>query len=348
MESISKTVAIINPNASGGQTGKNWDSIYDLLKKYFGQDLEYALTTKSGDGTSFTRQYLEKGYTNIIAVGGDGLINEVANGFFKQHIDSDVNLKFIDSKGKVDLSTLMTLEQINANATLTVLPGGTRNVLVKSLNLPSDFEECCKLMSSSNSNKKIDVVMASVRSMDDQSKYTSRVFLNAAEIGLGAEIIDKSKTVRDTISSRILSTFAGILSTLPLYVSNVCEVIEGKPVSREIQHTLMTKMTMGVVANGGYLGGGFQLAAKANMSDGLLDTVIIKDSDSFKVLKKLMDVRTKDETLNDDNEIHYGQSETVAIIPKTTNKITVAVDGEPIGILPGFFIVFPQYLKIRV
>ena len=53
-----------------------------------------------------------------------------------------------------------------------------------------------------------------------------RTFLNAAEIGLGAEIIDKSKAVREKISSRLLSTFTGIVATLPTYKSNTCEVIE--------------------------------------------------------------------------------------------------------------------------
>lgn len=348
MKSGSNTIAIINPNSSGGQTGKNWDSLYTLLKKYFGNELEYVLTKKAGDGTILTTEHLEKGYKNILAIGGDGLINEIANGFFKQTVDNDINIKFIKNKNEGNLFQLMSLEQINHNATLTVLPGGTRNVLVKSLNLPPDFEECCKSVSDSDSIREIDVVMASVRTMDKNSKYNSRVFLNAAEIGFGAEIIDRAKTVRNTLSSRILSTFAGILSTLPLYVSNVCEVIESSSISKQIQHRLMTKMAMGIVANGSYLGGGFQIAAKADMSDGLLDTVIIKNSDSFKVLKKLIDVRTKEETLNNDREIYYGQSETVSFIPKTKNNITIAVDGEPIGILPGFFIIFPRKLKIRI
>ena len=45
-------------------------------------------------------------------------------------------------------------------------------------------------------------------------------------------------------------------------------------------------MTMGIVANGSFIGGGFQAATKADMTDGLLDTIIVKNSSSFKILNK--------------------------------------------------------------
>ena len=88
-----KSIIIVNPNSSGGQTGKNWDSLHAILKKYFGEDIEYIFTKKADDGTVLTREYLEKGYNNIIPIGGDGMVNEVANGFFKIRLDKEFNLK---------------------------------------------------------------------------------------------------------------------------------------------------------------------------------------------------------------------------------------------------------------
>ena len=124
-----KSIVIVNPNSRGGQTGKNWDSIKGILQKYFGNDLEFVFTEKSGDGTLIARRYLEKGYENIIPIGGDGIINEVGNGFFK-NVNSD---KF----DKIDLMTveydnilaLTELEQINSNSTLTILTGSPKNFL---------------------------------------------------------------------------------------------------------------------------------------------------------------------------------------------------------------------------
>ena len=60
----------------------------------------------------------------------------------------------------------------------------------------------------------------------EKEDYISRVILNAAEIGVSAEIINRSKMVRDRISSRLLSTITGVLATIPTYQSNVCELIE--------------------------------------------------------------------------------------------------------------------------
>lgn len=342
---VDKTVVIVNPNSKGGQTGQNWDSINSILKKYFGNDIDSVFTEKAGDGSRLARAYLEKGFKNIIPIGGDGMINEVSNGFFKVNIFKNFDLK--ESENKV-LSSLIHVNVINPHATLTILPSGTRNVLIKSLNLSSEFEECCRYLSSSNNIKNIDVVLAIVKDIDNEDNYVPRFFLNAAEIGLGAEIIDRSKTVREKVSSsRLLSTITGIVTTLPIYKSNTCEIIEQSIDDNKIKNRLLTNMTMGVISNGSYIGGGFQVAFKADMEDGLLDTIIIKNSDSFKILKQLVNIKKGEESIINENDIYYGQSQIVTLMPKDEDKITVTVDGEPIGILPAFFRSFRQVLKIR-
>jgi diacylglycerol kinase (ATP) len=144
-----------------------------------------------------------------------------------------------------------------------------------------------------------------------------------------------------------VSTFAGIFTTLPTYKSNTCEVIEGSIDDNKIIHKITTKMTMAIVANGSFIGGGIQPAPKADMLDGLLDTIIVKNSDSFKILNKLVNIKKGVESITNEKDIHYGQSQTVALVSESKSDITVAVDGEPIGILPVFFRTFPQVLKIE-
>ena len=51
-------------------------------------------------------------------------------------------------------------------------------------------------------------------------------------------------------------------------------------------------MTMAVIANGKYLGGGFKAAPKADMSYGLFDIVILKNSGSIKMLEEFMSMKT--------------------------------------------------------
>src|SRR5438067_8676304 len=86
------TVLIVNPSSSSGSTGKNWNDFYLKVKDFFEENPEIAFTNKSGDGTTLAREFLKKGFKNIVAIGGDGTINEVANGFFLfKREDDDYN-----------------------------------------------------------------------------------------------------------------------------------------------------------------------------------------------------------------------------------------------------------------
>jgi diacylglycerol kinase family enzyme len=64
-----ETVLIVNPNSCGGSTGKNWESLYNQIKEIFGENPEVALSQKSGDGTSLTRDFLRRGFKKIVAFG---------------------------------------------------------------------------------------------------------------------------------------------------------------------------------------------------------------------------------------------------------------------------------------
>ena len=84
------------------------------------------------------------------------------------------------------------------------------------------------------------------------------------------------------------------------------------------------------------------------MADGLLDIIVIKNSDSFKILHKLINIKKGEEAIVNENDIYYGQSQTTRWITEIQNNITVTVDGEPIGILPAVFRIHPQSLSIRL
>lgn len=187
--------------------------------------------------------------------------------------------------------------------------------------------------------RRIDVIGVTLTDRTNHDVTHNRIVLNAAEIGFGAEIIDRSKKVRAKIESRLLSTVAGIVSTLPTYESNESEVIiDGR--------TISTKLTMAVIANGNYLGGGFNAAPRARMSDGLLDLLLTKNSGSFKIVNKLIPLKG-DSQYSDQDDILYYQASKVMLKSKQ-REVTVSVDGEPIGILPAVFRVYHNILSIKV
>lgn len=342
VESNTKTIQtaiIVNPKSASGLTGKNWDSLHLMIKRLFGDNIQVAFTEKSGDGTTLTSNFIKKGYKKIVAIGGDGTINEVANGFFEEDIRIHGNENNNNGSNSF-LNQAAVLKPINSEVVMAVFPCGTRNVLVKSLDLPEEFAECCQNFEACKLQK-IDVISVRARNVENHSKATSRIFLNAAEIGIGAEIIDKAKKVRNVVNSRFISTLTGLFSTVPAYESSLCEI------SIDDGHEdILTKMTMGVVANGRFLGGGFKAAPEANILDGLLDVVILKESSNLEMIENFLNIKDGDYT--NEGDIFYRQAKKVSIKSKENRDIPVTIDGEPIGILPATFEVLQNALTIRM
>ena len=130
-ENNGDTVLVVNPSSCSGTTGKNWDTLYVKIKNILGESPEVAFTKKSGDGTILTRGFLKNGFKNIVAIGGDGLINEVANGFFTCTVKDEPRRgrkgKDHDNSAEVREKDIQhILEPINPEAFMAVVPCGTR------------------------------------------------------------------------------------------------------------------------------------------------------------------------------------------------------------------------------
>jgi diacylglycerol kinase (ATP) len=325
-------ILILNPNSHGGATGKNWDATYAEIKEFLPKQHRIVFTKKADDGTNITRKLLKTRYKNIVAVGGDGTINEVANGFFS------IKAKNRSALNPAKFKPEPKLEQINSNGVFWIVPSGSRNVLAASLGLQHQGIESFKHIREMK-RRRIDVIGVTVTDKDNPAITHNRIVLNAAEMGVGAEIIDRSKRMRGKIKSRLLSTVAGIISTVPTYESNGCDIIiDG-------DKTITSNITMAIVANGKFLGGGFNAAPKASMSDGLLDLVIMKNSGSLKMLQRLVEMKGDGQYTREEDILYY-QASQVAILPKNRN-VTVSLDGEPVGILPAIFKVYHNALTIK-
>src|SRR5919201_3517025 len=135
-----ETVLVVNPNSCSGLTGKGWDDLYSKIKDILGGNIEVAFSKKPGDGTSLARRFLKQGFKNVVAIGGDGTLNEVANGFFEEPVGIYSN----KTGGRAGSSSL---KPINPDAIMGVVPSGTRNVLAKSLGLPEGVVESCRAFS---------------------------------------------------------------------------------------------------------------------------------------------------------------------------------------------------------
>jgi diacylglycerol kinase family enzyme len=145
-----RTFVVVNPASGAGKGYRLWGQISSALKRSIGS-FDFAFTDHRGHGTSLTRQALDEGYDLIVAVGGDGSINEVVNGFFEGR------------------------KLISSHAVLGLIPTGTGSDFFRSLNVSKDLEDCCARLAGEG-NRRIDVGYAQFT--DRQEDAQSRIFLN--------------------------------------------------------------------------------------------------------------------------------------------------------------------------
>lgn len=81
---MSRAFVIVNPAAGGGRTALKWPAISAELAR-LGLAFDSAQTTHRGHATDLARRAVGAGWPLVVAVGGDGTLNEVVNGVTDPH-----------------------------------------------------------------------------------------------------------------------------------------------------------------------------------------------------------------------------------------------------------------------
>ena len=152
---------IVNPAAGAGKTGRQWPQIMGLFRKH-GLRFEHDITEAPGHAVDLARMAVGKGYEMVVAVGGDGTINEIVNGLYK--------------------------EGSNGHALLGIISTGTGSDYIKSLGLPHRYEEACKLLLTPK-KRRVDLGVAEY---DVNGHREERLFVNFAGLGFDAEIVRRT------------------------------------------------------------------------------------------------------------------------------------------------------------
>ncbi len=75
--------AVFNPAANHGRVGCDWTALFAALQTIF-PGLVATPSGGRGQTARLVRDALREGHLEIVAVGGDGTVNEAVNGFFEQ------------------------------------------------------------------------------------------------------------------------------------------------------------------------------------------------------------------------------------------------------------------------
>ena len=257
-------------------------------------DLHY--TNEPMEAVDVAKMGIEAGFTRIIAMGGDGTVNEVANGLY------------------------------GSGAALGVIPAGTGNDFGRMLGIPSDPLEALRMLRK-----------ATVRTVDMGRVGQDRYFVNGFGIGIDAQV------ARDVLAMKRLRGAAAYLYAAVKEVFRFqafAAKLEGEGVSEELEC-----LSLGI-ANGKYCGGGFMLAPRASVDDGLIDVAAIGDFPRGERLLRLPQARAgKHLSLP---QVKYVQIPQIAV--SSDAKLIAHMDGEPYELPRGAFEVrvVPDALRVLV
>ena len=73
---------VVNPTAGSGKAKRVAHNLIRKIKSITDYDFNLTFTIDKNDALFITRKAISEGASMIIAVGGDGTVNEVVNGFF--------------------------------------------------------------------------------------------------------------------------------------------------------------------------------------------------------------------------------------------------------------------------
>jgi YegS/Rv2252/BmrU family lipid kinase len=306
---------IVNPRSAAGATRERWAQTASDLRAHFGP-FNVAFTKAAGDGIDLAEQAAKNGRRFVIACGGDGTVNEVANGILRSGIDVE----------------------------LGVLPSGTGGDFRRSISMPLSNRDAAAALRDGET-KSMDA--GRVTFVDHEGSTISRYFLNVSSVGLAADVIKRVKSAKifdwlpvESVRGRANFAVSALQEVFDLDASLVKVRFD-----KGEEHQLSTIAFC--IANARYFGGGMLIAPEAAINDGKLDVINIGDIGTAKIL-------INGYSLYRGTHIHLSEVkstlvQTVEIASANPSKaIFLEIDGELPGRLPAKYEVIPDALRVRI
>jgi len=306
-----RTTVIVNPKSQGGRLGKRWPELADTIGRAF--PFDEVRTQGPGDATRLAREALRAGAERIVAIGGDGTVNEVVNGFFDEH---GVAIKH--------------------DAIFALIPFGTGGDFRRTMNIPMEIADAAAVIARGH-KKQIDVGKLELTA--NGGGTVLRMFANIASFGVSG-VVDRLVNESGKKLGRLSFMLATARATWSYKNQRVALVFDGKD---RVETTINTV----AVANGRYFGGAMLVAPNAEVDDGAFDVVAMGDltfSDLLTSGRRLY----KGTHIGMD-KVSVRRAKLVEAQPVEPGAVVeLDVDGESPGRLPARFELVPSALWMAV
>ena len=306
---------VVNPYAGNGRTRRDWRKIEEGLENIFPL-MSVAATGGPGQTARLVRDALREGHLDIIAVGGDGTINEAINGFF-------------------DRGAL-----VSPDAVFSFVSTGTGGDFRRTFGIAPGYEAGIARLKQARI-RKLDV--GRVSCLTQEGEPTLRYFINIASFGISGAIARRVNRAR--IAKFFGGTFAfGLHSALALLSWRETRL----RLMADSGYDEIAGISTVAIANGQYFGGGMRVAPQAQPNDGLFDLIIIGGTHKGRILKDMKEIHSGAHLGNPAVRVVRSSRLTAAPTVDTHGPVLIETDGESVGVLPATFEILPNALNLRV
>ena len=304
-----KWYIIANPTAGKGKVLQKLPLLEKLLQSY---EIAYDLvkTEKKGDGILLAKKGIQKGFKNIIAIGGDGTNNEVVNGIMQQQSVPSTEICY------------------------SILSIGTGNDWIKTHQIPKKLEDFIFMLKNKNSTfQDIGEV-----SFHNNGILQKRYFANVAGMAYDAFVVKKTENQSALFSNKLFY----LLSLMRYLFQYKLQKAKIQVNDLELEDYFYT-INVGICR---FAGGGMEIVPHAIPNDGNLAITIAGKFSKLIVL--LNTYRFYNGTIGDLSKVSTFLSKKLRVLSLENKEIGLEADGEYLGTTPVEFSIIPRALKIVI
>ncbi|ONK55939.1 uncharacterized protein A4U43_C10F2500 [Asparagus officinalis] len=308
-------VFVVNPKGANGRTGREWKKLLPFIRERLGPQCNICESMTSGPfhAVDITREAIREGAEAVIAVGGDGTLHEVVNGFFWAG----------NPVTSVDLGP-------EHSTTLGLIPLGTGSDFARTFGWKNDPYDAVERIAR-GLRSKIDVGVIS------GSSGEKHFFINVADIHLSAKAgYYASKYKR-------FGNLCYVIGALRAFIGHNNWDLKIKVDDGEWE--VCNKVTALCIGNAKFFGGGMKITPTADPSNGNLEVVILQDFKWYDFVLKLHKLYNGSHI--SEKNVYTRSVKSIEIAEVTSRgDIFVQSDGEHFGFLPAKCLILPAAIEI--
>ena len=242
-------VFVVNPASANGSTRRRWPEIARRAAD-LGLIGETLFSERPGHAADLAERAAADGAALVVAVGGDGTVNEAVNGLMRA-----------DPERRPELATI---------------PRGTGKDFARSFRIPRKIDEALAV-ARDGATRTVDVGHAGFSAWDGSAAES--YFTNFAGAGISGAVAARANTSSKALGGKA-SFFWATSAVFVRWKNSEYEVV----IDGEQRAGLMLEV---IAAIGDQLAGGMRLTPGADPADGLFDVVLIGDATKVDFVRTL-------------------------------------------------------------